>query len=422
MKLLRITPVDPPNAIVRVPGSRSITNRALICAALAHGESRLTGWLDAEDTRAMRNGLQTLGISINPNEDLHVHGTGGELEPIGDRIDCGASGTTIRFLTAISTLANSSVSLDGTPRLRERPIGALVEALGQLGASATDRAGFPPVHVAPSQLTGSKARLDASQSGQFVSALLMLAPMLRHEVTIEYANLVSEPFVEMTLEVMKSFGVSIEQSGSKFRSRGAERYVATSYHVEPDAMSASYFFGAAAVTGGSVTVQGLWRSSIQGDIAFIDLLEKMGCGVVEEPAGITVGGASTLRGIEADLNAMPDMAPTLAVVACFASGPTTLNGIAHLRLKESDRMQALQNELTKLGAEVTVTDSSMRIEPPKMISPATIETYDDHRIAMSFSIAGLRSEGIIISDPGCVAKTYPGFFEDLGKLGSRRPS
>ncbi|GAC1419228.1 MAG: 3-phosphoshikimate 1-carboxyvinyltransferase [Actinomycetota bacterium] len=419
MNSLRIAPIDPPDAIVHVPGSRSITNRALICAALAPGASRIYGGLDAEDTQAMRRGLSSLGIAITEEDGaLFVNGTGGVLNPSVPTIDCKASGTTMRFLSAIATRSRAEVTLDGTPRLRERPIGPLTHALRQLGAEISDSNGFPPVHIVPARLRATHVTVDATVSGQFVSALLMLAPTLSEEVRISGHSPVSRPFIDMTIEIMNAFGVTILREGSDLLFDASTEYQARDFAIEPDAMSASYFFAAAAVTGGCVTVEGLRRYSRQrqGDLAVLNVLEQMGCGVTETVRGVEVRGPHQLIGVEADLIDMPDMAPTVAVLACFANGPTTLTGVAHLRFKESDRLAALDTELSKLGATITVGESALRIDPPQHIQPATIDTYDDHRIAMSFAIAGLKATGITINDPACVAKTYPRFFDDLDQL------
>jgi 3-phosphoshikimate 1-carboxyvinyltransferase len=415
---LPIRPIAAPDASVAVPGSRSITNRALVCAALADGVSRLRGWLRSDDTDAMRDGLERLGVAIaEEGDDLSVRGAAGRFAIPLRPLDCRASGTTMRFLTACAALAPGRVVLDGVSRMRERPIQELADALGSLGASVRTVAGCPPVTVMGGELRGGRVALDASRSSQFLSALLLVAPFARGGVELTTGAIASRPFVDMTVETMAAFGVTVERPGpQEFRIPAGQAYRARSFRVEPDAMSASYFFAAAAVTGGRVRVEGLTPASCQGDVRFVEVLERMGCTVERGTNSIAVRGPRYLHGVDQDLNEMPDMAPTLAVVACFAQGPSRLRRIAHLRIKESDRLEALRNELGRLGARVTVTDTDLLVTPPEQVRPARIQTYDDHRIAMSFAVAGLRAPGIVIENPGCVAKTFPEFFDRLGEL------
>ncbi|MFQ5699529.1 MAG: 3-phosphoshikimate 1-carboxyvinyltransferase [Myxococcota bacterium] len=413
-----IEPISPPDASVAVPGSRSLTNRALVCAALAAGESRIRGWLDCEDTRAMLEGLERLGVGIEERgADLTILGAGGRFAIPMRPLDCRLSGTTMRFLTACAALPPGRVVLDGTARMRERPIQELADALGQLGVSVRTVAGCPPVTVQGGHLVGGATTVDASRSGQFLSALLLVAPYAQRNVEITTGRVASRPFVDMTLEVMSAFGVGVDMPHpQRFRIEAGGRYRAREYAIEPDAMSASYFFAAAAITGGRVKVEGLGPASCQGDVRFVEVLERMGCVAERDRRWIAVRGPRYLHGIDVDMNSMPDMALTLAIVACFAHGPTRIRNVAHLRFKESDRMAALVSELSKLGARVEALPEELRIEPPEQIRPARIETYDDHRIAMSFALAGLRAPGIVIENPGCVGKTFPDFFESLGQL------
>lgn len=415
-----IEPISPPDATVSIPGSRSLTNRALICAALAAGESRLQGWLDCDDTRAMLEGLRRLGACIEESgADLRILGTDGRFAIPMRPLDCRLSGTTMRFLTACAALTPGPVVLDGTARMRERPIQELADALGQLGVSVATVAGCPPVTVQSAQLVGGAATVDASRSGQFLSALLLVAPYAERDVEITTGRVASRPFIEMTLEVMSAFGISVDiPHPQRFRVEAGGRYRAREYSIEPDAMSASYFFAAAAITGGRVKVEGLTPGSCQGDVRFVEVLERMGCAAERDISFIAVRGPRYLHGIDVDMNSMPDMALTLAIVACFAHGPTRIRNVAHLRFKESDRMAALVSELSKLGAHVEALSDELTIEPPAQIRPARIATYDDHRIAMSFALAGLRAPGIVIENPGCVGKTFPDFFESLGELAS----
>ncbi|MFQ5515467.1 MAG: 3-phosphoshikimate 1-carboxyvinyltransferase [Myxococcota bacterium] len=414
-----LKPIAPPDTRVRLPGSKSLTNRALVCAALAEGTSRLLHWLDSEDTRAMLAGLSRLGVEVSEEQgQLHIRGVGGRFAIPLHPVDCQASGTTMRFLTACSTLVPGRVVLDGTPRMRERPIQDLADALSAMGASVRTVAGCPPVTVQGGSLRGGRVALDASRSSQFLSALLMVAPFARETVEIQACQITSRPYVDMTLETMASFGVAVDTNGADlFQIASGQRYRARSCTIEPDASSATYFFAAAAVTGGRIRIEDLTPASSQPDVRFVEVLERMGCTVERESGWISVRGGRYLHGIEIDMNPMPDAALTLAVVACFAKGPTEIRGIGNLRLKETNRLEALSRELSKLGAEVRATENALEIRPPSEPHPARIETYDDHRMAMSFAVAGLRVPGIVIENPDCVAKTFPDFWERLERLG-----
>ena len=419
---IKIEPVSSPlRSTIQPPGSKSITNRALVCAALAGGKSTLTGALVSDDTRVMLESLDRLGIAIESNDDgttLYVEGCAGSLPASDADLFVGNSGTTIRFLTAMVALGHGQYRLDGVPRMRERPIGDLVEALRQLGVEARceSRGGCPPVVVDAKGLPGGTAKVRGSISSQYLSGLLMAAPCAAGPVTFDIAGqLVSQPYVTMTMEVMRAFGVELEASArlAKFQTPGGQVYRSRDYAIEPDASAASYFWAAAAIVGGSATVRGLSAASLQGDVAVVDLLEQMGCTVDRQADKLTVTGGK-LRGIQADMNAVSDMVQTIAAVALFADGPTLITGVAHNRHKETDRITALATELKKLGAAVEELDDGLRISP-QPLHAATIETYDDHRMAMSMSLVGLRVPGVEILDPGCTAKTYPHFFDDLKK-------
>jgi 3-phosphoshikimate 1-carboxyvinyltransferase len=409
---------------IRPPGSKSITNRALVCAALADGASTLTGALDSEDTRVMVAALGQLGIEVevrDAGKTLVVHGTAGQIPALEADLYCANSGTTLRFLTALVTLGHGSFRLDGIERMRQRPIEDLLRALNQLGtfAAAENGDGCPPVVVHANSLRGGEATIRGDISSQFLSGLLMATPAARSaiEISIE-GTLVSQPYVHMTLAVMRAFGVEVETSESPIRfSIMPQPYRATDYPIEPDASAASYFWATAAVTGGSVTVDRLSNESLQGDVAFVDYLELMGCNVRREADSITVTGGQ-LRGIDTDMNAISDTVQTLAVVALFAEGPTTIRNVAHIRHKETDRIAAAATELRKLGAKVIERDDGLTIEPGQLRG-ATIDTYNDHRMAMSFALAGLRVPGVRIANPKCVEKTYPRFFDDLSALIAR---
>jgi 3-phosphoshikimate 1-carboxyvinyltransferase len=403
---------------VRLPGSRSVTNRALVCAALADGTSRLRGWLDSDDTQAMIEGLGRLGVEVDPHQgDLLVRGVGGRFAIPLHPLDCRASGTTIRFLTACAALVPGRVVLDGTPRMRERPIQELADGLQSLGVNVRTAAGCSPVTVHGGSLQGGDVAIDASRSSQFLSAILLVAPLAQEAVRISTTGVVSRPYVDMTLDTMTAFGISIDAEAVNRYRITPQRYRPRTYAIEPDASSATYFFAAAAVTAGRVRVEGLTPASSQADVRFIEVLERMGCRVERGSGWISARGPRYLHGIDVDMNAMPDAAMTLAVVACFARGETVIRNVGHWRHKETDRMRALETELRKLGARITTTESDMTIEPPQEVSGARIATYDDHRMAMSFAVAGLQAPGIVIEDPACVAKTFPDFFERLEGLG-----
>jgi 3-phosphoshikimate 1-carboxyvinyltransferase len=410
---------------VRPPGSKSITNRALVCAALAEGVSKLTGALDSEDTRVMIDGLRRLGIGVESRDEgqtLVVTGAGGHLPAKEAELFCANSGTTIRFLTALTTLGNGSFRLDGVERMRERPIQGLLDALNQLGARAASEGGngCPPVIVHANGLRGGAARIRGDISSQFLSGILMAAPVARAcvELVID-GPLVSRPYVHMTIDVMNSFGIDVESDADlrTLRIAAPQPYQAREYAIEPDASAASYFWAAAAISAGEVRVEGLSADSLQGDVAFADCLEKLGCEVRREANAITVVGG-TLHGIDVDMNAISDTVQTLAVVAAFADGPTRIRNVAHIRHKETDRISALATELRKLGVAVDEHSDGLTIHPPgvKKLRAATIDTYNDHRMAMSFALAGLRIARVRINDPGCVEKTYPRYFEDLAAL------
>jgi 3-phosphoshikimate 1-carboxyvinyltransferase len=418
---IEIQPSGPLCGTIRPPGSKSITNRALVCAALADGQSMLTGALDSEDTRVMIEALRQLGIAVDHDPDtrtVRLTGCAGRIPASEADLYVGNSGTTVRFLTAVVTLGHGTFRLDGTPRMRQRPIQDLLDALAELGADARSESpgGCPPVVVRGRGLRGGRAAVAGTISSQFLSGLLMAAPCATEPVELTVAGaLVSKPYVEMTLAVMSAFGVEVEvENLRRFVIPSGRPYRACRYAIEPDASAASYFFAAAAVTGGRVTVEGLSKRSLQGDVAFCDCLARMGCHVDYGPQSITVSGRS-LRGIEVNMNAISDTVQTLAAVALFADGPTAISGVAHIRHKETDRLGALAAELRKLGAEVEERTDGLRIVPGKL-RVAQIDTYDDHRMAMSLAVVGLASSGVVIRNPDCTAKTYPQFFDDLADL------
>jgi 3-phosphoshikimate 1-carboxyvinyltransferase len=418
---IAIEPRGPVRGSIRPPGSKSITNRALVCAALAEGESLLMGAPESEDTDVMMKALGRLGIVVQHDPaaaTVRVAGCGGQLPAREADLYVANSGTTARFLTAVCALGQGTYRLDGTPRMRERPIADLLGALGQLGADAVSERGNGclPVIVRGRGLRGGWATLAGNVSSQFLSALLMAAPYADADVELTLrGDLISWPYVGTTLAVMASFGVTVRTPQPlHFVIAAPQHYQARSYAIEPDASAASYFFAAAAITRGEVTVEGLSRGGLQGDVAFCDCLRQMGCEVRNAADRITMLGRP-LRGIDADLSAMSDTAPTLAAVALFAEGPTTIRGVAHIRHKESDRIHALATELRKLGATVDERPDGLEIIPGPLHG-AEIDTYDDHRMAMSLALVGLAVPGVVIRNPACVAKTYPHFFRDLEKL------
>ena len=418
---LEIQPVfGPVTGSIRPPGSKSLTNRALVIAALAKGTSRLTGVLDSRDTQVMIESLKRLGLSVEQStadQRLKIEGCAGRPPATHADLWLENSGTSIRFLTALCALGHGRFRLDGNSRMRERPIGDLVTALRQFGISIDCESGndCPPVIVTGRGLKGGAISINANLSSQFLSAVLMAAPCADEPVEIRLAGeMVSEPYVEMTLSAMSHFGVSIDRPHPGVFRSTPQTYQAIDYDIEPDASAASYFFGLAAVTGGTVTVEGLHAHSLQGDVQFVRALEQMGCQVTWNDGSITVRGGS-LHGIDIDMNAISDTAQTLACVAPFASGPTRIRNVAHMRLKETDRVAAVVTELKRLGLTVDEHPDGMTIYPGPMHG-GTVATYDDHRMAMSFALLGLRVPGIVIADPGCTSKTYPNYFDDLNRL------
>jgi 3-phosphoshikimate 1-carboxyvinyltransferase len=421
---LEIVPLaKSPQTLVHVPGSKSITNRALVLAALSGVGCTLEGALQSEDTEVMVAGLNSLGFAVTADwnaERVHIHPRSGDqvVPAAGADIYVANSGTTMRFLTAAATLGKGRFRLDGVPRMRERPIGDLLAALGQLGVQARSERdnGCPPVLVDADGLAGGQVEIKGDISSQFLSGLLMAAPLARKDVTIACRGpKVSVPYIAMTCALMRQFGARVEESGDGIYFVPApQAFGRAQYSIEPDASAASYFWAAAAISGGRVTVADVPEHSLQGDIAFVDRLADMGCRVERCSAGITVHGRA-LRGIDTDMNAISDTVMTLAAVACFAEGPTTIRNVAHIRHKETDRLAALSTELRRLGAEIEEFADGLKITP-RPLRGAVMQTYDDHRMAMSMALIGLKVPGIVISEPSCVAKTYPGFFDDLEQL------
>ena len=422
--MIEIQPRHPIDATVTVPGSKSYTNRALVAAALARGESVIRNALRSDDTSCMIQALNQLGIPAAEGSDaaICVNGCGGRIPACSATLYVGNAGTAMRFLTAMLALGSGSYVVDGSDRMRERPIQDLLDGLTQLGADARsiNANGCPPVAINARGLRGGTVRIPGDKSSQFFSAMLLAAPYAAGDVElIAEGPLVSKPYVDMTLGLMRDFGADAARSGSTMHVRAGRPYQPRDYTVECDASSASYFFAAAAVTGGRVRVLGLSTGSAQGDVRFVDALARMGCRVSEGRTQTAVpfievhGGP--LRGIDIDMGDMSDVSMTLAAVAVFADGPTTIRNVQNMRLKETDRIAALAAELRRIGQNVDELLDGIVLHPapPK---GARIRTYDDHRMAMSFAVIGLRVPGIIIENPGCVSKTFPDFFERLAAL------
>lgn len=436
-KSLPITPLAaPPHVTVTVPGSKSITNRALVLAALACGHGcqgcELEDALLSDDTEVMLESLRQLGFYAHRRRDISQtvvlkvfkrDPSVPALFPPSADLFVGNSGTSVRFLAAMLALGQGEYRLDGVPRMRERPIGDLLAALRQLGVTAESEngTGCPPIRIRANGLRGGQVSVKADKSSQFLSALLLAAPFAAGDTTIRVeGEAVSEPYISMTVGMLGEWGLRVTApTPGVYQVPGNQRVMLpdnyVDYAIEPDASSASYFFAAAAITGGSVTVRGMKRDMLQGDVMFVDCLRAMGCEVTESAEGITVVG-KPLKGIDEDMNFISDTVMTLAAVACFADGPTTIRNVAHIRHKETDRIAAVATELRKLGAEVEETADGLTITP-RPLTGCAVDTYDDHRMAMSLALVGLKVPGVVINDPGCVAKTYPGFWDDFAKLG-----
>jgi 3-phosphoshikimate 1-carboxyvinyltransferase len=421
---LLIEPINHPlEAVVRVPGSKSVTNRALIAAALAQGRSVLRGALFSDDSRYCAEALARLGFAVQSdpaNETLVVDGQGGRIPAARAEVFVGNSGTSARFLTALLTLGHGEYVLDGVSRMRERPMADLIAALNQLGARVESDTGCPPVRVRASGLPGGAAQVAGDVSSQFLSGLLLAAPCAQGPVELIVAGeLNSAPYVDLTLALLSDFGVAVERDGyARFCVRPQPYQPQPNYAVEGDASAASYFLAAPAILGGTLRVANVTRRSRQGDVAFAEVLAGMGCEVTDGPGGLAVTGPArgALRGLAVDMRHIPDTAQTLAAIAPFANSPTTIRGIASARHKETDRVGATCAELRRLGVRVDEFADGLTVYPAAELRPATIDTYDDHRMAMAFALVGLRVPGIAIENPGCVAKTFPGYFDVLAAL------
>lgn len=420
---LTLQPIARVDGTVNLPGSKSVSNRALLLAALANGTTRLTNLLDSDDVKHMLNALQALGVSYTLSADrtvCEVVGNGGPLraeQPL--ELFLGNAGTAMRPLAAALCLGEQSVVLTGEPRMKERPIGHLVDALRQGGARIDylEQTDYPPLRL-NGGFTGGEVSVDGSVSSQFLTALLMTAPLAQNDTTITIkGELVSKPYIDITLHLMRCFGVDVDnQHYQRFVVKGQQQYQSPGdYLVEGDASSASYFLAAAAIRGGTVRVTGIGRNSVQGDIRFADVLEKMGA-VIEWGNDYIACTRGALNAIDMDMNHIPDAAMTIATTALFAEGTTLMRNIYNWRVKETDRLAAMATELRKVGAEVEEGHDFIRVTPPAQLQHADIGTYNDHRMAMCFSLVALSDTPVTILDPGCTAKTFPDYFQQLAKI------
>ncbi|MBI5005646.1 MAG: bifunctional 3-phosphoshikimate 1-carboxyvinyltransferase/cytidylate kinase [Nitrosomonadales bacterium] len=437
---LELSPLMSAHGTVRLPGSKSISNRVLLLAALAQGTTTVRDLLHSDDTERMLDALRTLGVQVESLGDnaYRVTGCGGDFPVKQAKLFLGNAGTAFRPLTAALALSGGSYELSGVPRMHERPIGDLVNALRQLGADIKylGNEGFPPLRISPAKLAGDTAQVRGDVSSQFLTGLLMALPLLDRTVKVEVVGeLISKPYIEITLAMMARFGVVVQRDGWRsFTVNAGSRYVSPKeVYVEGDASSASYFLTAGAIGGGPVRVEGVGKSSVQGDVRFAEALEKMGAGIAMGDNWIEARApAGRLQAIDLDCNHIPDAAMTLAVAALFADGTTTLRNIASWRVKETDRIAAMATELRKVGATVEEGADYIRITPPQNVHPSTssgrtelryaaIDTYDDHRMAMCFSLAAFGGAGVCINDPKCVAKTFPEYFSEFAKVAQAVP-
>ena len=409
---------SPVNATVEIPGSKSLTHRALITAGLARGTSRLKNVLICEDSLYTINGLQELGIRTTlDGDDARVMGTGGKFSRT-DRIKeifLGNSGTSFRLLLSTVALSRGEFILSGTPRMHERPIGGLVTSLSQMGVNAwcPQKKGYPPVRIRSRGIPGGKVSIPGDQSSQFISSLLLAGPYAENPVEIEViGNLVSRPYVDLTLDVMAHFGVNVfREDYHYYKIPNDKKYRPCPMSVEGDVSSASYFWAAAAVSGGTITTRNIYpHTTRQGDIGLLEIFKKMGCQVQSEATGVTVSGGP-LRGTVADMNSMPDMVPTLAAVALFAEGRTVIKNVAQLRHKESDRLKAVTREFSRLGAHIHEHSDGLTIEGEQNLHGCGVDSHDDHRMAMALAVVGLKVPGLVINNSGCVHKSFPRFWD-----------
>jgi len=422
MNCIEITPLTKPiDADITVPGSKSLTNRALVIASLAKGKSRLTGALFSDDTGYMHRALEKLGVNIEADEkqcEYVVCGNGGQIFAPSAELYIGNAGTAARFLASYVALGVGEYVIDGDKPMRTaRPFADLLYALHCLGvrARSVKNNNFLPIQIQARGIEGGRVCLNASKSSQFLTSLMLIAPYTKYGLEIEIAGELKTSYIDITLDIMRAFGVNIAHENYRVFRIAPGHYTSREYQIEPDASSASYFFAAAALTGGRVRVNGITCDSAQGDIHFVRVLEKMGCSVRYLKNAVEVIGSTRLKGIQIDMKNISDTSLTLAAIAPFAETSTIIRNIEHTRFQETDRVRAMATELKKLGVSVEERRDGVTIHPSK-ITPGIIETYNDHRVAMSFALIGLRTPGIIIKNPACVSKTFPDFFERLASL------
>ena len=418
--MIEIPPAEHISATVEIPASKSYTNRALLIAALADGASRIENPLFSDDTHYMSQALIQFGIPVEREDKAFVvHGSGGKMIAPEKEIFVGNAGTAMRFLTTFSTLADGVTRLTGDERMQQRPIGDLLDCLQQMKVQAISEKDnqCPPLTIHGGEVQGGEVRLAGSKSSQYLTSILMSAPYFKNDTTIRIqGDLTSKSYADITLDIMRAFGVRVENENyARFHVPCDQQYREQDYRVEGDWSSASYFLAAAAVTGGEVTLLGLNPDSVQGDTGFLGVLERMGCDVEKSSQKIRLKG-NPLQAITINMNSMPDAVQTLAVAALFADGETVINGISNLRIKETDRIHALETELSRLGATVTSGDDFIKICPAVNYKACEVETYDDHRMAMSFAVAGLKIPGVKIKNPKCVEKSFPDFFDRFATL------
>lgn len=418
--MIRILPSPLSGHRVRVPGSKSYTHRALIASALGEGLCTIAHPLFSQDTLLTAEALRCMGIGIERRADtFRVVGRGGQIASCATPIDLVNSGTSMRLLTAVAALADGPVVLSGNARMQQRPIDDLLGALHALGIEAVslNRTGCPPIRIDGGPLRGGEVTIHCSKSSQFLSALLLVAPCTVQGMRIRVSgDLVSRPYIDMTLDVMEAFGIEYLREEDTFFIPGGQRYKRASYGVEPDASNAGYFWAAAAISQSRITVEGISPASRQGDVRLVHVLERMGCKVVSDAGGMGVEGSRALHGIDVDMGDMPDLVPTLAVVASCAAGKTTIRNVSHLRIKESDRLQLTIENLARMGIRASTDGTNLEILGGRPHG-ALIETCDDHRMAMSFALVGLVTEGICIDEEGCVEKSFPTYWEVLQSMG-----
>lgn len=413
----------PISGVVKVPGSKSMTNRALLLATLSKKDSKLSGVLFSDDSRHFLKCLEQLGFELQIdelNKTVTIQGSGGNIPNKTGTINVGSAGTAARFLTALLALSDGEYVIDCSEQMKKRPMKPLFDALSEMGASFTflEEEGFLPAKVIGNGGTCKDVTMDISKSTQFLSALLMVAPLTKNGLRIKITSEKKDgAYIRITRKMMEQFGAQVDFNGEVYEVSGGQEVVVGDYYIEPDVSAACYFYAIAALFGGTITVKNVLYSSMQGDMKFLDVLKKLGCKVEEKEEGIRVTGPKDgiYKGIDIDMNDFSDQALTMAALAAYATTPTIIRNVGHIRLQECNRMAAIVNELNRVGVNCVEEGNDLRITPG-IVNPATIETYEDHRVAMAFSLLGLKSEGIIIDNPDCCKKTFEEYFEVLDEL------